>query len=303
VPRAAELLGLGTAAIRVIPTDRRFRMDPTALDHAITDDKKQGHIPFCVTATAGTVNTGAVDPLARIARITRRHGLWLHVDAAYGGPLGLTDRHRPLLAGIAQADSVTLDPHKWLYAPMDTGCVLFRQADAARPTFSTAGAYATVFESGEREGYAFFDHGPELSRRWRALKVWLLMKYHGSRRLARRIEEDVELAHHLANRLQNADEIELLAPTETSIVCFRYVPVAWRHRGKLPEDKLDRLNEDLLLALQRGGRVYLSNARLHGRFALRACLTNFRTTRAHIETTVREVLAEGARQEESLFRT
>jgi aromatic-L-amino-acid decarboxylase len=298
VPRAAELLGLGTAAIRVLPTDRRFRLDPTALEKAITDDRKQGHIPFCVAATAGTVNTGAVDPLARIARITRRHGLWLHVDAAYGGPLGLSDHHRPLLAGIAQADSITLDPHKWLYAPMDTGCVLFRQGDAARPTFATSGDYATVFESGEREAYAFFDHGPELSRRWRALKVWLLMKYHGTSRLARRIEEDVELAHDLANRLQNADEIELLAPTETSIVCFRYVPVAWRQEPALPEERLDRLNQDLLLALQHGGRVYLSNARVKGRFALRACLTNFRTTRVHIEATVREVLAEGKRQAE-----
>ncbi len=296
VPRAAELLGLGTGSIRIIPSDRRFRMDPTALDHAITEDKNNGHIPFCVTATAGTVNTGAIDPLARIARITHRHGLWLHVDAAYGGPLALSPRYRPLLAGLGQADSVTLDPHKWLYAPLDAGCVLFRDGNAARATYATAGDYATVFETGDREGYAFFDHGPELSRRWRALKVWMLFKYHGTQRLARRIEEEVELARHMAARLQNEEEIELLAPTETSIVSFRYVPVALRFETPPPEETLDRLNQELLLALQRGGRVYLSNARLGGHFALRACLINFRTTRAHVESTIREVLAEGRRQ-------
>ncbi len=296
VPRAAELLGLGTGSIRIIPSDRRFRMDPTALDYAITEDKNNGHIPFCVTATAGTVNTGAIDPLARIARITHRQGLWLHVDAAYGGPLALSPRYRPLLAGLGQADSVTLDPHKWLYAPLDAGCVLFRDGNAARATYATAGDYATVFETGDREGYAFFDHGPELSRRWRALKVWMLFKYHGTQRLARRIEEEVELARHMAARLQNEEEIELLAPTETSIVSFRYVPVALRFEMPPPEETLDRLNQELLLALQRGGRVYLSNARLNGHFALRACLINFRTTRAHVESTIREVLAEGRRQ-------
>jgi glutamate/tyrosine decarboxylase-like PLP-dependent enzyme len=295
IPRAAQLLGLGTAAVRVIPSDDRFRMDPTALATAIAADKRQGHHPFCVVATLGTVNTGAIDPIARVARVAAKHRLWLHVDAAYGGPLGLSPQHRPLLAGMEAADSVTLDPHKWLYAPLDVGCVLFRDARAPLASFSNRCDYAAVFEAGERESYAFFDHGPELSRRFRALKVWLILKYHGAERIGRRIAEEMDLARYLANRLQNEDETELLAPVETSIVCFRYVPMHMRFGAGLDDAAVDALNQDLLLAMQRAGKVYLSNARLRGRFALRACLINFRTTRADIEATVAEVLAHGRR--------
>jgi glutamate/tyrosine decarboxylase-like PLP-dependent enzyme len=200
-----------------------------------------------------------------------------------------------LLAGLEAADSVTLDPHKWLYAPLDVGCVLFRDARAPLASFSNRGDYAAVFEAGERESYAFFDHGPELSRRFRALKVWLILKYHGAERIGRRIAEEMDLARYLANRLQNEDETELLAPVETSIVCFRYVPMHMRFGAGLDDAAVDALNQDLLLAMQRAGKVYLSNARLRGRFALRACLINFRTTRADIEATVAEVLAHGRR--------
>jgi glutamate/tyrosine decarboxylase-like PLP-dependent enzyme len=300
VPRAAQLLGLGTAAVRVIPTDDRFRLDPTALEKAILADRRRGHLPFCVVANAGSVNTGAIDPLGRVARIAHQHGLWLHVDAAYGGPLGLSPRHRPLVAGLAQADSITLDPHKWIYAPLDAGCVLFRDRDAPLPTFSTQGDYATIFETGERDSYAFFDHGAELSRRFRALKVWLILKYHGAERIGRRIAEEIDLARHLATRLQGHDETELLAPVETSIVCFRYVPPALRLGGDMTGGAVDELNERLLLATQKAGRVYFSNARLRGKFALRACLINFRTTRADVELAVDEVLTHGRRLAEEM---
>ncbi len=295
IPRAAQLLGLGTAAVRIIPCDERFRMDATALSAAIEADRRQGHIPFCVVATAGTVKTGAIDPLARVARAAAKHGLWLHVDAAYGGPLRLSTRHRALLSGMEAADSVTLDPHKWLYAPLDAGCVLFRDPGAPRALFATSGDYAAVLEEGERESYAFFEHGPELSRRFRALKVWMVLKYHGVDRIGRRIGEEMELARALANRVQNQDEMELLAPVETSIVCFRYVPTAMRFGAALDDAALDDLNQELLRDTQRAGQVYLSNARVGGRFALRACIVNFRTARSDVEATVDEILAHGRR--------
>jgi glutamate/tyrosine decarboxylase-like PLP-dependent enzyme len=300
IPRAAQLLGLGTAAVRIIPSDDRFRIDTGALEKAIVTDRRHGHLPFCVVANAGTVNTGAIDPLGRVARIARKHGLWLHVDAAYGGPLGLSPRHRPLLAGLERADSVTLDPHKWLYAPLDAGCVLFRDGDAPLATFSTKGDYTTVFETGARESYAFFDHGPELSRRFRALKVWMVLKYHGTDRIGRRIAEEIDLARELGGRLQSQDEIELLAPVETSIICLRYVPAGWRRRGEPDPELLDELNRRLLLASQRAGRVYLSSTRLRGRFALRGCLINFRTTRADLDITVEEILTHGRRLAEEM---
>ena len=313
IPRTVQLLGLGTAALRTQPTDARLRLDPTALSEAIESDHRQGHRPFCVVASAGTAATGAIDPLERIARVARKHKLWLHVDAAYGGSLRLSPAHRSLVGGLSEADSVTLDPHKWLYAPLDVGCVLFRDPEAARRTFASRGDYATVFEQGPRASFAFFDHGPELSRRFRALKVWMILKYHGTERIGRRIAEEIDLARHLGGLLQNHDELELMAPVDTSIVCFRYVPVALRlaaaRRGPgrqrraddlspaaLPravEADLDRLNETLLRSLQREGRVYLSNARIRGRFALRACLINFRTTRKDVQAVVEETVRKG----------
>ncbi|MFQ5719906.1 MAG: pyridoxal phosphate-dependent decarboxylase family protein [Acidobacteriota bacterium] len=306
IPRAVQLLGLGTAALRTLPTDARLRLDATALEKAIAQDLRRGNRPFCVVASAGTTATGAVDPIERIARVARRHKLWFHVDAAYGGPLRLSPSHRSVVTGLGEADSVSLDPHKWLYAPLDVGCILFRDLDAARGTFASRGDYATVFESGARASFAFFDHGPELSRRFRALKVWMILKYHGTTRIGRRIEEEVELARLLGGALQNQDELELLAPVDTSIVCFRYVPLALRRSrpgARRPrsgrtfpeqtEAEIDRLNENLLRHLQAEGRVYLSNARVHGRFALRACLVNFRTTRSDIHALIDAVVKAG----------
>ncbi len=292
IARAAHLLGLGTDSVRIVPADGRYRIDTEALDVAIRADKRLGHLPFCVAVSAGTVNTGAVDPLRRVARVARKHRLWMHVDAAYGGPLGLSDEHRHLLSGIREADSVTLDPHKWLYAPLDVGCILFKDPAAPLAAFPARGEYAAVLAPGRGESFAFFDRGPDLSRRFRALKVWMILKYHGAERIGRRIAEEVALASHLGDLLEAGEETELLAPVETSIVCFRYVPrVRRRKTGK----ELDDLNERILLALQRAGRIYLTNARLRGRFALRACLMNFRTTEADVRQVVDEVVALGRR--------
>jgi glutamate/tyrosine decarboxylase-like PLP-dependent enzyme len=233
-------------------------------------------------ASAGTVNTGAVDPLMEIAEVAAEFELWMHVDGAYGAPGAMVERKQHLFAGLERADSVSLDPHKWLYVPVDAGCLLFRDAAAAVAAFSTEEAdYIKVHGLTEDAAFAYWDYGVELSRRFRALKVWLTLGYYGARRLAEAIADDISLAAYLGELVSQAEDFELLAPVELSICCFRYVP-----RQELDEHKLNQLNERIMAAVQKGGRAYLSNATVNGKFALRACITNFRTTKADIEQTL-----------------
>jgi glutamate/tyrosine decarboxylase-like PLP-dependent enzyme len=240
--------------------------------------------PFCVVGSAGTVNTGVVDPLDELSDVAAEFDLWFHVDGAYGAPGSLDERKKHLFAGLERADSVSLDPHKWLYVPVDAGCLLFRDADAARAPFSAEDAdYIKTHGYSDEEAFAFWDYGVELSRRFRALKVWMTLQYYGSRRIAAAISEDIALAAYLGELVSSADDFELLAPVELSICCFRYVPDR--------DEDLDRLNERIMEMVQKGGRAYLSNATVNGKFALRACITNFRTTKADIEETVAAVRA------------
>src|SRR6185503_9057363 len=245
----------------------------------IEADRSEGLRPFCVVGSAGTVNTGVVDPLAEIAAITTEFDLWFHVDGAYGAPGILDQRKKDLFAGLERADSVSLDPHKWLYVPVDAGCLLFRDDAAAKAAFNTEEAdYIKTHGYVDEEAFAFWDYGVELSRRFRALKVWLMLQYYGSRRIADAISEDIALAEYLGEVVSSAADFELLAPVELSICCFRYVP--------RDEADLDKLNERIMERVQKGGRAYLSNATVNGHFALRACITNFRTTKNDIDQTV-----------------
>jgi len=245
----------------------------------IESDLRKGLRPFCVVGSAGTVNTGVVDPLAEIANVAREFDLWFHVDGAYGAPGVLDRRKKALFAGLDRADSVSLDPHKWLYVPVDAGCLLFRDASAAKAAFSTEDAdYIKTHGYADEEAFAFWDYGIELSRRFRALKVWLTLQYYGTRRIAEAISDDISLAAYLGELVTNADDFELLAPVELSICCFRYVS---------PETvDLDKLNERIMERVQKGGIAYVSNATVNGHFALRACITNFRTTKDDIDETV-----------------
>ena len=282
IAKAADILGFGRDQVRVIACDERQRIRVDLLRQKIDADRREGLRPFCVVGSAGTVKTGVVDPLAEIANVAEEFDLWFHVDGAYGAPGSLDEGKKPLFAGLERADSVTLDPHKWLYVPVDAGCLLFRDDAAARAAFSTEDAdYIKTHGYSDEEAFAFWDYGVELSRRFRALKVWLTLQYYGSRRIARAISEDMALAAYLAEIVSNADDFELLAPVELSICCFRYVP----ERG-MSDAELDRLNERVMELVQKGGRAYLSNATVNGKFALRACITNFRTTKADIEETV-----------------
>jgi aromatic-L-amino-acid/L-tryptophan decarboxylase len=305
IPKAADVLGLGRDQVRLVKSDARFRLDVRDLRASIEADIHQGLRPFCVVASAGTVNTGAVDPLSEIARICEEHELWFHVDGAYGALGSLDERKRALFDGIARADSVSLDPHKWLYAPVDCGCLLFRDAASAGRAFAHNDAdYIKVHEEATDESFAFWDYGLELSRRFRALKIWMMLKYYGARRCAAAISEDNELAAYFAERVDEAEDFELLAPVELSICCFRYVPPDIGRRLRDTDDAaeharlgagLDELNARIMHGVQRGGRAYLSNVTLNGSYGLRACIVNFRTTRRDILETL-EIVREAARQ-------
>ena len=282
IPKAADILGFGRDQVRTMACDERQRMRVDLLASRIEADLREGLRPFCVVGSAGTVNTGVVDPLTDIAQIATEFGLWFHVDGAYGAPGVLDEGKKDLFAGLERADSVSLDPHKWLYVPVDAGCLLFRDAESAMNAFSTEDAdYIKTHGYSDEEAFAFWDYGVELSRRFRALKVWLTLQYYGTRRIAEAIAEDISLAAYLGELVSKAEDFELLAPVELSICCFRYVP-----RAGMSDTDLNQLNERIMALVQKGGRAYVSNATVNGRFALRACITNFRTTKADIEGTV-----------------
>lgn len=289
IPKAADVLGLGRDNVRTIPCDGEHRMRVDELRKRIEQDRIDGLRPVCVVGSAGTVNTGAIDPLNQIADVAREYDLWFHVDGAYGAPGAMDETKRDLFAGLERADSVSLDPHKWLYVPVDAGCLLFRDPAAAMKPFSTADAdYIKVHGLADDATFAYWDYGVELSRRFRALKVWLTLGYYGARRIAEAVSKDLSLAAYLGELVSSADDFELLAPVELSICCFRYVPKNTHERD------LNHLNEKIMSAVQKGGRAYVSNATVNGKFALRACITNFRTTRADIEETL-EVVRQAAK--------
>lgn len=308
IPKAADILGLGRAQVRLVASDDRLRMNVALLRQTIANDLESGLKPFCIVASAGTVNTGAVDPLDEVAEVAREFGLWFHIDGAYGALAALDETKRPLFRGLERADSVSLDPHKWLYVPIDSGCLLFRDEARARTAFSFDGAdYIKVHEQNADEAFAFWNYGPELSRRFRALKIWLTLRYYGVRRIAEAISEDNALAAYLGEQIEEASDFELLASPELSICCFRYVPPSLQTKlrtggedAAASDAELDQLNTDIMNVIQRGGRAYLSSATIRGRFALRACITNFRTTRADIDETLEIIRAAAQELEKNL---
>ena len=278
IRRAADMLGLGASAVRAIPVDAEQRMRVDALEAAVAADLEAGALPIAVTATAGTTTTGSIDPLPAIADVAARHGMWLHVDAAYGGAAALADDLRPLLAGIERADSIAIDPHKWLYTPQSGGCILVRDLAALGRAFHADASYIWLDES-VRQGVDLAMFGPQFSRGFAALKVWLSLLAHGSAAYGRRISHDAALARYLAELVEEHPDFELMVPPRLSICCFRYRPAAWGEG----EAALDRVNERLLTALQTDGRSYCSNAVIAGRFGLRACIVNVRTEAPDVE--------------------
>ena len=286
VPKAVAMLGIGRENLRYIPCDESYRMIPSELERAIREDEQRGRTAIAIVASAGTVNTGAVDPLREFAGIARAHGIWLHVDGAYGALAAIAAPEK--FDGLAMVDSLSLDPHKWLYQPLDCGCLLYRDVEQARKTFLYTGSYAKQLSSDPVEGFAFFEESIELSRRFRALKLWLSLRYHGLEGFRAAIRADLEHAQQLVQAVDGEPLLERLAPVELSAVCFRHLVSS----GSSEEER-NRFNLALLKRLIKRGRVYLSNAELKGKFCLRACIVNHRTTDADIEAVVREVLAVG----------
>jgi aromatic-L-amino-acid decarboxylase len=282
VQKAADLFGLGTDAIRWIETDGELRIDVSALRRQVRVDREEGAVPFLVVGSAGTVSTGAVDPLPKLAALCRREKLWLHVDAAYGGfAAGIPGAPRDL-SGIALADSVAVDPHKWLYAPLEAGCALVRDRSRLQDAFHYQPPYYHFGEEGAEEGINYYDLGLQNSRGFRALKVWLGLRQAGQAGYRRMIADDMKLARLLWRQARRHPELEA-GTCGLSITTFRYVPEDLSGRSGRDEKYLNRLNTELLSRLQAGGEAYLSNAIVGGRFLLRSCIVNFRTARADIE--------------------
>jgi aromatic-L-amino-acid decarboxylase len=272
VARAARVLGFRPEQVRVLPTDERFRMRPDALVDAMDADLRVGLRPLFVSASAGSTNTGAVDPLPELAEICKEKGAWLHVDGAYGGFAALTGRGRRLLQGIELADSVTLDPHKWLYQPFECGCLLVRQGHYLREAFEITPDYLKDTEVLARE-VNFADRGVQLSRMCRALKLWVSLKYFGVAAFRTAIDRSLDLAREAQARIENSGELELLVPATLGVVCFRR-----RFESVDDEDELARLNAGLVEGLTASDEGHISSTRLRGRYALRMCVLNHTST-------------------------
>lgn len=290
IRKAAELMGIGSRYVRTIPSDGQGRMDASALETTITADLESGYRPIAVAATAGAVNQGAIDPLGEIADACERHSLWFHIDGAYGAPAILTDEYRPQLQALSRADSIALDPHKWLYIPVEAGLVMVRDGKAMRDAFSLVPPYLRT--DGSLTGVGgppwFSEYGFQQTRGFRALKVWMALKQHGIDGYRQAITRDISLARHLASLIEALEDMELLAPQSLSIVCFRYAP------PQLRSDKINALNKTLLEKLQPGGQAFVSSTVLPGdRFALRACIVNHRASLRDMDFLVQIVRSVG----------
>jgi aromatic-L-amino-acid/L-tryptophan decarboxylase len=286
IRKATDLFGLGTDAIRWIPVDEQLRMDTSALRSQIQADIESGDLPFLVIGTAGTVGTGAVDPLPEIAAIRREYDLWFHVDGAYGGfaAVLLNDGRETVpeeFRGISEADSIAVDPHKWLYAPLEAGCALVRRPEALRAAFSYRPTYLH-FADQEEPTIDYHEYGPQNSRGLRALKVWLALRQAGREGYAGMISDDIQLAQELYRIVETQPELQAFT-RGLSITTFRYVPRDLTPGSQEVEAYLNQLNAELLTRLQRSGEAFLSNAVVRGTFLLRACIVNFRTSLDDIE--------------------
>ncbi len=286
VIKAAEMMGLGRQALRFVPTDEALRMDPSALREALRADRRAGRRPLAVVATLGTTNTGACDDLTALAQICAEEGVWLHVDGAYGGLVAAVPSARALARGLAFADSLTVDPHKTLFVPFEAGAVLVRDPHLLPETFGLAAAYLPG--SHDDPHFHFRDYGPQLSRTFRALKIYLTLKIYGLDAIVAALEETYRLAHRLAEMVEAAPDFELLAPVTLGIVAFRYRDP---RNPSATEEKINAQNRHLISEIQKRGRVFLSQTEIRGKVALRAAFLSYRTTEADLPLILEEIRA------------
>lgn len=274
--KAVELLGMGTNHLRKLPVDADQRLDVRALRSAIRADRAAGLTPACVAASAGTVNSGAIDPLAAIAEVCAEEGLWLHVDGAYGGVGILAREVQPLYEGIERADSLAVDPHKWLYMPIECGCALVKDAELLRAAFSVMPPYLTD----DRELPWFSEYGPQQTRGFKALKLWLVMHQIGLEGYRTLIERDLAMARRLRERIAARPDFEIVTAGPLSITCFRYLPA---NAAELNDEAIDALNRERVRAVQRSGEAWITTTEIDGRTVIRACIVNFRMQESDLD--------------------
>jgi aromatic-L-amino-acid decarboxylase len=285
IEKGAIAVGIGQRNVRKIATDAEFRMRPDALEAAIARDLADGKRPFCVSATVGTTSTTSVDPVADIGAICTREHVWLHVDAAYGGAAAMLPSHAHVLDGAAAADSLVVNPHKWLFTPFDLSAFYCRRMDVLRQAFSLTPEYLRTTEAAPVKN--LMDTGVQLGRRFRALKLWMVLRYFGAEGLRARLAEHIRLAHLFAEWVDADEDFERLAPVPFSVVCFRARPHRGGGTGDSPgddwtESDLESLNQRLLDAMNATGEVFLSHTKLDGRFVLRLAVGNLRTEERHV---------------------
>ena len=288
VRKAIELLGLGHEALRSIPVGADYRINLASLRQILAADRAAGRRPICIVGNAGTVNTGATDDLHALAAICQDEHLWFHVDGAFGALAAIAPPLRHLVAGLEQADSVAFDLHKWMYLPYEVGCTLVRDQHAHRATFTVTPAYLAAFDRGiAAGGFPFAERGVQLSRGFRALKVWMSFKTHGLNAFAQLIEQNVRQAHYLAGLITKHPRLELVAPAPLNVVCFRFtVPGA-------TDERLNEINKEILLRIQESGVAIPSHTMLDGKFAIRVAITNHRSRREDFDLLVRAVVETG----------
>jgi glutamate/tyrosine decarboxylase-like PLP-dependent enzyme len=288
IQKAVELLGMGNNSLRKIPVNDDFTVNIKALEAAISTDRETGLQPICVIGSAGTINTGAIDDLKALANLCEREGLWFHVDGAIGAVAVLAENVKEQLSGIERADSVALDLHKWMHIPFEAGCVLVRHDEAHRKAFSLTPEYLEHDTRGLAAGRLWFsDYGLQLSRQFRALKVWMSIKEHGLDRFGRMMARNVEQAHYLGELIEKEQDMELLAPIGLDIVCFRFNP------GRLDDEALNVLNKEILIQLQEQGICAPSYTTLYGRYCLRVAIANHRSVQDDFDALVEEAVRIG----------
>jgi aromatic-L-amino-acid decarboxylase len=286
IDKAGIVLGIGQEGLRKIGTDNEFRMDAAQLEQAIQEDIDAGWLPFAVVATVGTTSTSSIDPVPHIADICERYGLWLHVDASYGGSAAVDPAYRWVLAGCDRADSLIVNPHKWLFTPIDCSVLYTRKPDVLKAAFSLIPEYLRNTESLGDEVPNLMDYGNALGRRFRSLKLWMVIRYFGQEGIAARIREHIRIAQLLKQWIDESPDFERMAPTPFSLVCFRAHP-----KGLNDEARLEALNEHIMNSINANGRFFLSHTKLRGIFTLRVAIGNLRTTEQDIKDLWKEVQA------------
>lgn len=285
--KAMETLGLGSRSLHLVPSDSDFRMNIAALEEAIAADRAAGMRPACVIATAGTTNTGAIDDMKAIGEVCRREGLWFHVDGCIGALIRIAPANRHMVDGIETADSIALDPHKWLHTPFEAGCALVRDARVHFQTFALHGEYLEEKPRGLAAGEFLSDYGFELSRGFKALKIWMSLKEQGVAKFGRLIDQNIAQGAYLTRLIEAEPRLELMAPTAINIVCFRY-------RGDIADEAtLKALNTEIMLRIQEAGTAVLTDTTVHGRHCLRVAINNHRTRREDLDLLVSETLRLG----------